>query len=38
MAVSAAGAARSTTVVLLTPEEIDEVSKKSTRAYVPPHA
>ena len=38
MAVSAAGAARSTTVVLITPAEMDEVSKKNTQAYVPPHA
>jgi uncharacterized protein with GYD domain len=36
MAVSAAGVAHNTTVVLITPEEMDEVSKKNVRAYVPP--
>jgi uncharacterized protein with GYD domain len=38
MAVGAAGTARNTTVVLLTPEEIDEVGKKNLQAYVPPRA
>jgi uncharacterized protein with GYD domain len=36
MAVSAAGVSRNTTVVLITPEEMDEVSKKSLQGYVPP--
>ena len=36
MAVSAAGVSRNTTVVLITPEEMDEVSKKNVQAYVPP--
>ena len=36
MAVSAAGVAHNTTVVLITPEEMDEVSKKNVQAYVPP--
>ncbi len=38
MTVSAAGVARNTTVVLITPEEIDEVSKKNVQAYIPPRA
>jgi uncharacterized protein with GYD domain len=36
MAVGAAGVGRNTTVVLITPEEMDEVSKKNIQAYVPP--
>jgi uncharacterized protein with GYD domain len=38
MTVSAAGVARNTTVVLLTPAEIDEVSKKNVQADMPPRA
>jgi hypothetical protein len=34
--VSAAGVSRNTTVVLITPEEMDEVSKKNRQGYVPP--
>jgi uncharacterized protein with GYD domain len=37
-AVSAGGAAKVTTVVLITPEEMDEVGKKNVQAYVPPRA
>ena len=33
---TAGGVATVTTVVLITPEEIDEVNKKSVQAYVPP--
>jgi uncharacterized protein with GYD domain len=36
MAVSAAGVGRNTTVVLITPEEMDEVREKNLQAYVPP--
>jgi uncharacterized protein with GYD domain len=36
MAVSAAGVSRNTTVVLIAPEEMDEVSKKNRQGYVPP--
>ena len=36
MAVSAAGVSRNATIVLITPEEMDEVSKKNVQAYVPP--
>ena len=36
MAVGAAGVARNTTVALITPEELDEVSSKNVQAYVPP--
>lgn len=36
MAVGAAGVARNTTVVLITPEELDEVRGKNVQAYVPP--
>jgi uncharacterized protein with GYD domain len=36
MAVSAAGISHNATVVLITPEEMDEVSKKNIQAYVPP--
>jgi hypothetical protein len=36
--VSAGGAAKVTTVVLITPEEMDEAGKKNVQAYVPPRA
>jgi hypothetical protein len=36
MAVGAVGVGRNATVVLMTPEEIGEVSKKNTRAHGPP--
>jgi len=36
MTIGAAGVARNTTVVLITPEEMDEVSKKNIQGYVPP--
>lgn len=36
--VGAAGVARNATVVLLTPEELDEVGSKNVQAYVPPRA
>ena len=36
MTVNAAGVTHNTTVVLITPEEMDEVSKKNVQAYVPP--
>jgi uncharacterized protein with GYD domain len=36
MAVSAAGVGHNTTVVLITPEEMDEVREKNLQAYVPP--
>jgi hypothetical protein len=35
-AVTAGGAAKVTTVVLIRPEEMDEVGKKNVQVYVPP--
>jgi len=36
MTIGAAGVARNTTVVLLTPEEVDEARNRNLQAYVPP--
>lgn len=36
MAMSTAGAAKTTTVILITPEEMDGVGKKNFQAHVPP--
>jgi uncharacterized protein with GYD domain len=36
LAVNAAGGAKTTTVVLMTPEEVDQATKKGVSAYRPP--